>query len=87
MILTNVMAQEKGFSIDEKGFNELMDEQKKRGREASKDKFASVNISLNDLNSFELVGDKKSEFIGYDELKSNSKIIGIKKKMEMISLS
>ncbi len=77
--LTNVMAQEKGFSIDEKGFNELMDEQRKRGREASKEKFASVNISLNDLNSFELVSDKKSEFIGYDELKSNSKIIGHKK--------
>ena len=73
------MAQEKGFSIDEKGFNELMNEQKKRGREASKEKFASVNISLNDLNSFELIGDKKSEFIGYDELKSNSKIIGHKK--------
>ena len=77
--LTNVMAQEKGFSIDEKGFNELMDLQRQRGREASKEKFASVNISLNDLNSFELVGDKKSEFIGYDELKSNSKIIGHKK--------
>ncbi len=77
--LTNVMAQEKGFSIDEKGFNELMNLQRQRGREASKEKFASVNISLNDLNSFELVGDKKSEFIGYDELKSNSKIIGHKK--------
>ena len=46
-----------------------MDHQRQRGREASKDKFASVNISLNDLNSFELIGDKKSEFIGYDELK------------------
>ena len=77
--LTNVMAQEKGFSIDEKGFNELMEIQRQRGRDASKDKFASVNISLNDLNSFELVSDKKSEFIGYDELKSNSKIIGHKK--------
>ncbi len=77
--LTNVMAQEKGFSIDEKGFNELMNLQRQRGREASKEKFASVNISLNDLNSFALVGDKKSEFIGYDELKSNSKIIGHKK--------
>jgi len=40
--LTNVMAHEKGFSIDEAGFNKLMNEQKQKGREASKDKFASV---------------------------------------------
>ncbi len=76
--LTNVMAQEKGFTIDEDGFNSLMDEQKQRGRDASKEKFASVNISLNDLNSFEML-EAKSEFTGYDELSSNSKIIGYKK--------
>ncbi len=50
--LTNVMAQEKGFTIDEEGFNLLMEEQKQRARDASKDKFASVNISTNDLNTF-----------------------------------
>jgi alanyl-tRNA synthetase len=79
--LTNVMAQEKGLMIDEEGFNKLMEGQKKRGREASKDKFASVNISINDLNSFDII-DGKSEFIGYDVLKSGSKIIGHKKDSE-----
>ena len=73
------MAKENGFAIDEAGFNKLMDEQKEKGREASKEKFASVNISINDLKGFELTGESKSEFTGYDELKSESKIIGHKK--------
>ncbi|HKI79656.1 MAG TPA: alanine--tRNA ligase, partial [Ignavibacteriaceae bacterium] len=77
--LTNVMAKEKGFAIDEAGFNKLMDEQKQKGREASKDKFASVNISIIDLSGFKLTDKANSEFTGYDELKSSSKIIGHKK--------
>jgi alanyl-tRNA synthetase len=77
--LTNIMAKENGFAIDEAGFNNLMEEQKEKGREASKEKFASVNISINDLKGFDLTGESKSEFTGYDELKSESKIIGHKK--------
>ncbi|HKI79001.1 MAG TPA: alanine--tRNA ligase-related protein, partial [Ignavibacteriaceae bacterium] len=77
--LTNVMAKEKGFSIDEEGFNKLMEEQKQKGKEASKNKFASVNISINDLSGFELIDKANSVFTGYDELKSSSKIIGHKK--------
>ncbi len=77
--LTNVMAIEKGFTIDEEGFNKLMDEQRQKGREASKDKFASVNITLNDLSSFEISDPAKTEFTGYDELKSEAKIIGHKR--------
>jgi alanyl-tRNA synthetase len=80
--LTNVMAKENGFSIDENGFNELMESQKHRAREASKDKFASVNISTNDLSEFELSNSAKTEFTGYDELNSKAKIIGRKKKNE-----
>ncbi len=80
--LTNIMAQEMEFTIDEKGFNELMDKQKARARDASKDKFASVNISLSDLSSFELFDDKATEFTGYDELKSDAKVIGHKKEKE-----
>ena len=34
--LTNVMAREKGLSIDEKGFNELMELQRKRGGKLQK---------------------------------------------------
>jgi alanyl-tRNA synthetase len=77
--LTNVMARENGFTIDEAGFNELMDKQRQRAREATKDKFASVNISISDLKDFDLAENEKSTFSGYDELKSKSKIIGHKK--------
>ncbi len=76
--LTNVMAREIDFAIDEDGFNLLMNAQKERGREASKDKFASVNVTLNDLSGFELLDSKPTAFTGYDELKTKAKIIGIK---------
>lgn len=80
--LTNVMAKEIGLEIDEKGFEELMNSQKQRGREASKDKFASVNISTESLEGFELIDKKETLFTGYDELKTNSKIIGRKREGE-----
>jgi alanyl-tRNA synthetase len=77
--LTNVMARERGFTVDEDGFNELMNSQKQRARDSAKDKFASVNISVGNLSEFELVSKDKPFFTGYDELKSTSKIIGHKK--------
>jgi len=77
--LTNVMAREKGFFIDEDGFNKLMEEQRQKGREAAKDKFTSVNIVLNDLSSFEISDSARTEFTGYEELKSEAKIIGYKR--------
>ena len=77
--LTNIMAKEKGFTIDEAGFNKLMEEQKQKGREASKEKFASVNIAISDLKGFEIAEEKDTEFTGYDELKSEAKITGHKK--------
>ena len=76
--LTNVMAQEKGFTIDEDGFNKLMDQQKERARDASKDKFSSVNISANDLSGFNLLNNSATEFTGYTELKSSAIVIGTK---------
>ncbi|MCU0344182.1 MAG: alanine--tRNA ligase [Ignavibacterium sp.] len=80
--LTNVMARELNFAIDEQGFNSLMDKQKSRGREASKDKFASVNVNLTDLSGFDLLDSKPTTFTGYDELKTKSIITGIKRDSE-----
>jgi len=77
--LTNIMAKENGFTIDEKGFNGLMKLQQQRGRESSRDKFASVNISTDDLKSFEMIEPVNSEFTGYDELETKGKIAGYKK--------
>jgi len=80
--LTNVMAKEIGFTIDEKGFEKLMNSQKQRGRDASKDKFSSINISKENLDSFELISKDETIFTGYDELNTNSKIIGYKNENE-----
>ena len=77
--LTNIMAIEKGFSIDEVRFNELMNQQKKSSREASKEKFASVNVLLNDTKGFQFSSTEPTEFTGYDELQTKSKITGYKR--------
>jgi alanyl-tRNA synthetase len=86
--LTRVMAKERKLSIDEKRFNVLMQEQKRKGRDATKEKQVVVNININDLQAFDLL-DESSEFTGYDELQSKSKIIGYKKEdgKELIILS
>ncbi len=77
--LTNIMAKEIGFTIDEQGFRKLMNEQKERARDALKEKIATVNISSDDLSSFNITKEQVSEFTGYDEIKTESKIIGYKK--------
>lgn len=87
--LTNVMAKERGLSIDESRFNVLMQDQKQKGRDATREKlsvhsliapisFTIKKIEKNSLGSFGLLNEP-SVFTGYDELNSNSKIIGYKK--------
>ncbi len=72
--LTNVMAGEKGLTIDEKRFNELMDEQKDRARSATKNKMTSVNL-LESLSDNSDLAD--SIFEGYEQLEAKSKILRI----------
>jgi len=75
--LTNVMAHEKRFTIDEDGFNKLMTGQKRKGREASKSVFSSLGIGLTELGDFKFEGTPKTIFTGYnyDQLKLESKIL------------
>ncbi len=86
--LTNIMAIEKGFTIDDVKFNELMNQQKDRAREASKEKFASVSVSINDTKGFQFSITDPTEFTGYDELITKSKITGLKRdnKTELVIL-
>lgn len=76
--LTNLMARELGFAVDEVQFEKLMEEQRERARAASKEKLASINISKNILEDFHISKNVQTEFTGYDELKSESRIIGVK---------
>ncbi|MGE5365383.1 MAG: alanine--tRNA ligase [Bacteroidota bacterium] len=77
--LTVVMARERNLSVDEAGFNVRMDQQKTRARESNKEKFSSVEVSLNDLDSFGVAENTSTEFLGYDTLSSQSLVIGHKK--------
>ena len=77
--LTNVMAVEKGFTIDEDGFTKLMKHQKERGRDSSKEKFASIHISIDNLNSFTFKSTDDTQFSGHDELVTEAEVIGFKK--------
>ena len=77
--LTSLMAREKGLSVDEKKFNELMEEQKERARKSAKDKFVQANIEINDLSGFEMENDVPTLFTGYEELKSGARLTGFKK--------
>ncbi|GMU87499.1 MAG: alanine--tRNA ligase [Ignavibacteriales bacterium] len=76
--LTRVMALELGMSVDETGFEKLMEEQKSRAREASKEKFASVSVNLTGLDGFALSGAEQTVFTGYEDLTSHAVIKGVK---------
>jgi len=68
--LTSLIARERGFSVDEKGFTEEMAKQKSRSKiDAAKE-----------TGDWILVGDDvKTEFIGYDHLESVSKLVKYRK--------
>ncbi len=76
--LTNLMAKEIGFAVDLVQFEKLMEEQRERARAASKEKLVSVNFSKNLMDDFHIKTDSRTEFTGYDELVTESKVIGIK---------
>ncbi len=65
--LTSLIARETGFTVDEKGFEAEMQNQKNRSKTAAKQS----------LEDWVIVNDQKqhSEFLGYDQLETKSKII------------
>ncbi len=84
--LTNVMAEEKGLTIDEARFNELMDEQKERARSSTKSKIKSLSVTLTlglDVG-FDILS--RSKFVGYTQMSSNSKILSVSSTPENTSM-
>lgn len=68
--LTQLIARESGFSVDEQGFNKEMEKQKSR----------SKADAVKETGDWILVGeDEKTEFIGYDHLEAEVKIIKYRK--------
>ena len=72
--LTKEIITEKGYTLDEERFNELMSEQKTKARAARKE----TNYMGADVTAFNsLPSDMVSEFVGYDSLNDKSKILAI----------
>ncbi|WP_276372423.1 alanine--tRNA ligase [Chryseolinea sp. H1M3-3] len=68
--LTSLIARERGFSVDEQGFKAEMEKQKSRSKAAA----------AKETGDWFLVGeDQKPEFIGYDHLSTDVKIVKYRK--------
>ncbi len=68
--LTKIMAEEKGLTVDEKGFEIEMKKQKKRARDAAK-----FDLKTDDIDWIELSDSVPTEFVGYAENFSICKIL------------
>ncbi len=66
--LTDLMAREAGMSIDKKGFEEALDEQRKRSQQDA----ASEKSDWHEIQKDESV---RVDFLGYDTLQSKAKIV------------
>lgn len=80
--LTKEIAEENGLSIDEEGFKKEMDEQKKKAREAMKNKESSA-WGDDGLYS-KLDKNVKTEFVGYQEYQTDAVVKYIVKDDEVI---
>ncbi|MFM7240991.1 MAG: alanine--tRNA ligase-related protein, partial [Opitutia bacterium] len=68
--LTQLMARERGLTVDGAGFEKLMEEQRNRARAAQKKEV----ITLSDIGS-----DHPTAFVGYDALATQAKVVQVAK--------
>lgn len=79
--LTKEILEEKGYSIDEKGFQEAMDEQRKKAREAR----AVTNYMGADATVYDEIDVAvTTEFVGYDNLTFESKVTVLTTEEEIV---
>ncbi len=72
--LTEEILEEKGLSLDEKGFQACMKEQKEKARKARK----TTNYMGADVTVYESIAPEiTTEFVGYDRLVHNSRITAL----------
>ena len=81
MDLTKEILEEKGYTIDEKGFQEAMDEQRKKAREAR----AVTNYMGADATVYdEIDAAVTTEFVGYENLTFDSKVTVLTTEEEIV---
>ena len=66
--LTELLARERGLTVDTAGFDKLMDEQRERARSAMKKNVVSVS---------EIETKDATKFIGYDTLETDAKVLEV----------
>ncbi|OEF96312.1 alanine--tRNA ligase [Desulfuribacillus alkaliarsenatis] len=70
--LTEDLAEESGFTVDKEGFEKYMNEQRERARNARQDE-SSMQVQGGEIAEFK----EPSEFVGYDNLEAEARIIAI----------
>ncbi|MGN1159680.1 MAG: alanine--tRNA ligase [Lachnospiraceae bacterium] len=79
--LTKEILEEKGFTVDEAGFQAAMEEQKVKARTARK----VTNYMGADVTVYESLDPSiTSEFVGYDNLTADSKILALTTETEVV---
>jgi alanyl-tRNA synthetase len=68
--LTELMARERGFSVDKEGFEKRMEEQRARARAAQKKAVIQVNTLADELAKRE-----ETRFVGYDTLSGETGVL------------
>ena len=68
--LTQLIARENDIKVDEDGFDSEMSKQKKKARQSGKFKLKDKNINWVTISS-----EKDSEFVGYEYLKTSSRVL------------
>ncbi|MDP8269619.1 MAG: alanine--tRNA ligase [Candidatus Tenebribacter davisii] len=79
--LTKIMAEEKGLTVDEEGFNAEMEKQKQRAREAAK-----FDLKTDDIDWIELSENVPTEFTGYAENSSKCRIVKYNLEKDIVKL-
>jgi alanyl-tRNA synthetase len=80
--LTEDFAAEQGLGVDREGFDRAMDEQRQRAR-AARQETGSMKVQGGALADFTV----KSEFVGYNDLVTSAKVIGIVQGDELVEMA
>lgn len=79
--LTVEMAGEEGLKVDEEGFNKAMEAAKQKAREN-----ANFSQKTTDADLFESLGDITTEFVGYETLNADAKIVAVADDSAMVDV-
>ncbi|MGQ9572325.1 MAG: alanine--tRNA ligase [Dehalococcoidia bacterium] len=76
MELTREIARERGFTIDEEGFEELMEAQRERARAARQVQVGGTIRPTGTLHARKMPA-RKTEFVGYESMMAQTTIVGL----------